>query len=83
MGLGHQRDGRPDGDSEARTGFRPVEWTNLNFYYLVFVIFVICFVILRRIVSSSFGRTLVGIRLNEQRMRSLGFNTWRLKYVGQ
>jgi len=59
-----------------------IQWTNLRFYYLALVIFIICYVILRRIVTSSFGRTLVGIRINEQRMRSLGFNTWRQKYVG-
>jgi len=52
-----------------------------GFYYLVFVAFAICFVLLYRIVHSSFGRTLVGIRENEMRMRSLGYNTWTLKYV--
>lgn len=58
-----------------------VRWTNLRFYYMVLVVFIICYVILRLIVKSSFGRALVGVRLNEQRMRSLGFNTWALKYV--
>jgi len=58
------------------------QWTNLKFYYFVFVIFVICYAILRRVVRSSYGRALAGVRLNEQRMRSLGFNTWALKYVG-
>jgi branched-chain amino acid transport system permease protein len=52
-----------------------------GFYYLVFIAFAICFVLLYRIVHSSFGRTLVGIRENEMRMRSLGYNTWALKYV--
>jgi branched-chain amino acid transport system permease protein len=56
-------------------------WSNLRYYYFALVLFVICYVILRRVVGSSFGRTLVGIRLNEQRMRSLGFNTWKMKYV--
>ncbi len=56
-------------------------WSNLRYYYFALVLFVICYVILRRIVGSSFGRTLVGIRLNEQRMRSLGYNTWKMKYV--
>jgi branched-chain amino acid transport system permease protein len=56
-------------------------WTSTTFYYFVFIFFVICFFILRRIVSSSFGKTLVGIRENEQRMRSLGFNTWSIKYT--
>lgn len=52
-----------------------------GFYYLVFIAFAICFVLLYRIVHSSFGRTLIGIRENEMRMRSLGYNTWALKYV--
>jgi branched-chain amino acid transport system permease protein len=59
-----------------------IQWTNLEYYYMVLVIFVVCYFILRYIANSSFGRTLVGVRLNEQRMRSLGFNTWRQKYVG-
>jgi branched-chain amino acid transport system permease protein len=67
--------GKPD------LGFN-VEWTNLKYYYMALIVFVICFVILRRVATSSFGRTLVGIRINEERMRSLGFNTWRQKYVG-
>jgi branched-chain amino acid transport system permease protein len=60
----------------------PVQWTNLKYYYMTLIIFVVCFFILRRVATSSFGRTLVGIRINEERMRSLGFNTWRQKYVG-
>jgi branched-chain amino acid transport system permease protein len=55
--------------------------TSIGFYYLVFIAFVISFVLLHRIVSSSFGRALVGIRENEMRMRSLGYNTWALKYA--
>jgi branched-chain amino acid transport system permease protein len=56
-------------------------WTAAGFYYLVFIAFAICFVLLYRIVNSSFGRVLIGIRENEMRMRSLGYNTWALKYV--
>lgn len=56
-------------------------WTNLSFYYLVFLAFVICFFLLHRITNSSFGRALVGIRENEPRMQSLGYNTWAHKYV--
>lgn len=54
----------------------PITW-----HILVFMFFALTFVVLHRVVTSSFGRTLVGIRLNEQRMRSLGVNTWRIKYV--
>jgi len=56
-------------------------WTNFSFYYLVFLAFVICFFLLHRITNSSFGRALVGIRENEPRMQSLGYNTWAHKYV--
>jgi len=31
--------------------------------------------------SSPFGRSLVGIRENEPRMRILGYNTWLHKYI--
>ena len=55
--------------------------TSSGFYYLVFIIFVICFFILHRIAHSSFGKALVGIRENEMRMRSLGYNTWLMKYA--
>jgi len=62
-------------------GFPGFTWTNLNFYYLAFLAFVICFFLLHRITNSSFGRALVGIRENEPRMQSLGYNTWAHKYV--
>ena len=58
-----------------------VQWDNLKYYYLVFAFFVVCFIVLKLIVRSPFGSTLVGIRENEARMRSLGFNTWAVKYV--
>lgn len=56
-------------------------WTASSFYYLVFIVFVICYFLLYRITNSYFGRTLVGIRENEQRMKCLGYNTWAHKYV--
>lgn len=57
------------------------EWTDLNFYYFAFALFVVTYIVLHRVANSSFGRTLVGIRDNEPRMRSLGYNTWAIKYV--
>lgn len=53
----------------------------MNFYYFIFAVFLICLFLLYRVVNSPFGRSLRGIRNNEMRMRSLGFNTWRYKYV--
>jgi branched-chain amino acid transport system permease protein len=69
------------GMTDPRLGIPGFTWTDLNFYYLVFLAFVICFFLLRRIANSSFGRSLVGIRENEPRMQSLGYNTWAHKYV--
>jgi len=70
-------------------GFLPVEWwranrslANLKIYYFVLIVFVICFLLIRCIMKSSYGRTLTGVRENEGRMRSLGYNTWALKYTG-
>jgi len=36
---------------------------------------------MRRLVNSPFGHALQGIRENETRMRSLGYNTWLYKYI--
>lgn len=44
------------------------------FYYGVLLVFVICSVLMYRIVASPFGLTLQGIRENELRMRTLGYN---------
>jgi branched-chain amino acid transport system permease protein len=52
-----------------------------RFYYLVTVVFAITTALLALIVSSPFGRALVGIRESERRMEVLGYNTWAHKYV--
>lgn len=56
-------------------------WDAINFYYFVFLAFVICFFILYRLINSPFGYALQGIREQEARMRSLGYNVWLYKYV--
>ena len=50
-----------------------------SFYFLVLFFFLLAWWLLRRIVASPFGLTLRGIRDNEQRMRALGYNTFRYK----
>jgi branched-chain amino acid transport system permease protein len=54
----------------------------LSFYYLVLVAFVLAFLVLWTVVHSPFGKTLVGIRESETRMRTLGYHVWLHKYVG-
>jgi branched-chain amino acid transport system permease protein len=51
------------------------------FYYLVLIGFALALLVLRVIVRSPFGHTLVGIRESESRMRTLGYNVWLHKYV--
>jgi branched-chain amino acid transport system permease protein len=50
-----------------------------SFYFLTVLFFLAAYWILRRIVNSPFGWTLRGIRENEQRMRALGYPTFRHK----
>jgi len=57
------------------------QWTNLSFYFFVLVVFLLCFFVMYRLTRSAFGRTLEGIRENEPRMKSMGFNTWGAKYA--
>jgi len=56
-------------------------WNSISFYFFVFIIFIICFYLMYRVVKSPFGRALQGIRGNETRMRTLGYNVWLYKYL--
>src|SRR5579862_4334727 len=51
------------------------------FYFLALVVLVVSGGLMAMVVRSPFGYTLRGIRENEARMRSLGFNTWLHCYV--
>jgi branched-chain amino acid transport system permease protein len=50
-----------------------------SFYFLALAVFLSVWWLLRRIVAGPFGLALRGIRENEARMLSLGFNTFRYK----
>jgi branched-chain amino acid transport system permease protein len=54
---------------------------DLNYFYLVLFFFVLSLGALYVLVRSPFGRSLVGIREREVRMRILGYNTWLHKYL--
>jgi branched-chain amino acid transport system permease protein len=51
------------------------------FYYLILVFFIVCTVLLFLLIRSPFGKTLVGIRDSEMRMKVLGYNIWLHKYL--
>jgi branched-chain amino acid transport system permease protein len=53
----------------------------LYFYFLVFIIAVIFYFLIYRLVHSPFGHALQGIRDDERKMQSLGYNTWLHKYI--
>jgi len=53
----------------------------LYFYYFIFAVFLICLIIMFFIIRSPFGKTLVGIRDSESRMKVLGYNVWAHKYL--
>lgn len=54
---------------------------DLNYFYLVLGFFALSLGALYVLVRSPFGRSLVGIRERELRMRILGYNTWLHKYL--
>ena len=51
------------------------------FYYIALAVFAISGLAIATLVRSPFGLTLRGIRENEGRMKSLGFNTWLHCYL--
>jgi branched-chain amino acid transport system permease protein len=64
--------------------FKPdARWFDLEnkqvFYYFTLVCLIAVYAFLRRLLWSPFGRALAGIRVNEHRMRALGFATFAHK----
>jgi branched-chain amino acid transport system permease protein len=48
-----------------------------NFYWLALILMAGVYLLLHRVLGSTFGRALVGIKVNEHRMRALGFPVFR------
>ena len=51
----------------------------LTLYYFTLVMLLLVYAFLRRLLWSPFGRALAGIRVNEHRMRAIGFGTFGYK----
>jgi branched-chain amino acid transport system permease protein len=63
-------------------GWQPFNLDNfVHVYFVVLVLFASVYLLLRMTLRSPFGRVLDGIRVNEHRMRSLGYPTFRYKLV--
>ncbi len=69
------------GIARPRLGLVALPRGGLEFYYTVLIFFVVCVALLLLLIWSPFGKTLVGIRDSESRMRVLGFNVWLHKYL--
>jgi branched-chain amino acid transport system permease protein len=52
-----------------------------SIYYLTLGVVIICSILLYFIIKSPFGYSIQGIRDNELRMKSLGYNVWLYKYI--
>lgn len=57
-------------------------FSSVSYYYFTLVIVVLCALLLYRFIKSPFGCSLVGIRENEVRARTMGYNTGLRKIVG-
>jgi branched-chain amino acid transport system permease protein len=55
--------------------------SKVGFYYVVLASLVLTYLFLRMLLDAPFGRTLMGIKVNEHRMRALGYATNRYKLV--
>jgi len=58
-----------------------IDFSPTRYYYFTLVIILLCAFVLYHLLKSPFGFSLQGIRENETRMITLGFNTWRHKFL--
>jgi branched-chain amino acid transport system permease protein len=56
--------------------------SDISFYFFALILIAIGTAVLAAIVRSPFGRVIVGIRENEQRMRVLGYNVTLYQFAG-
>jgi branched-chain amino acid transport system permease protein len=61
-------------------GGEPVRLAGIRYWYVLTVALLFCGLVLL-VSRSAFGRSLRGIRDNEERMASLGYSTFRVKYT--
>ncbi len=72
----------------AEDGFTfPVpDWLNITknrlfFYYMVLLILVFAFLLVRRLINSPTGRVLTAMNDNEERAQMIGFNTFQFQLI--
>lgn len=84
-GLAYRWNSLTNGDNGINVFSRPTCGMSLAgdtvYFYFVFFFFFATLAGLYLLVRSPFGRSLVGIRESEARMKMLGYNTWLHKYL--
>jgi len=84
-GLAYRWNSVTGGDNGINLRQRPkfgIDLSNeVTFFYLVFTLFALSLLAMYVLVRSPFGRSLMGIREQELRMKILGYNTWLHKYI--
>jgi branched-chain amino acid transport system permease protein len=60
---------------------KPEILTPINYYLLCLVLFLLCYVVMRMLVNSSYGLTIRAIRENPERARFLGVNDRRYQLL--
>jgi branched-chain amino acid transport system permease protein len=55
--------------------------SRLNLYYFGLILFVLCFVFIRRLIHSPTGAVFQAIRENEERAQAIGYHTLRFKLL--
>lgn len=73
--------GAEDGFSFGVPDWLNVARNRLFFYYLALAIFVLAFVVVRRLMNSPTGRVLNALRDNENRAQMLGYNIFYFKLI--
>lgn len=53
----------------------------ISFYYFVLFVFMVCFIVIQRIINSPFGQVLQAVRENEDRAWTVGFSIKRYKLM--
>lgn len=70
------------GVARPTLGFIDIDLTGTSAFYLfTLACFVAVFTLMRTILASPFGRSLVGIQGNDTRMNALGYHVWLHKYI--
>ncbi len=77
-GLTHAEDGFSLG---SLPDFIDPTRSRLTFYYIVLIVFVLTFLFIRRLINSPTGAVLLAVRENEERAKTIGYNTLSYKLL--